>query len=271
MRWTDRVTFLVVRPGSDKPRRYSVPQPVIYGVLASVVLLLATTTFLTLWSRGLMLEANQSRALRLEVLRLGQENMKIQVLEDELDRITQSQDRVLQWAGLPPLEDRLMAARADDSEEESANVLQLLSISADSSGERLIPHESREGWRWPLQGWISRGFGHGDTSPLHFGVDIVAARGTPVVAASKGTVTYAGWDEELGNMVILQHAGGYTTTYGHNDVLLVSSGDEVNEGDVIAKVGSTGHSSAPHLHFEIRFAESPLDPKEFLDGRGEGS
>jgi murein DD-endopeptidase MepM/ murein hydrolase activator NlpD len=99
----------------------------------------------------------------------------------------------------------------------------------------------------------------------HEGIDMSASPGTPVLAAADGEVIYAGNQVRgYGNMVVVQHAGDMLTVYAHNSVLLVKTGDRVSVGKPIAKVGSTGHSTGPHLHFEVRRGESPQDPLPFL-------
>ena len=104
----------------------------------------------------------------------------------------------------------------------------------------------------PTPGWVSRWYvekSEGQAS--HPGVDIVAATGTPVRSALDGEVTFAGWDDIYGNVVYVQHNDSITTVYGHNDEMLVNEGDHVAKGEVIARVGNTGRSTAPHLHFAV--------------------
>ncbi|MDZ8095428.1 MAG: M23 family metallopeptidase [Nostoc sp. DedQUE05] len=112
---------------------------------------------------------------------------------------------------------------------------------------------------WPTKGFISQGF----RKYQHEGIDIAGAAGTPVVAAASGTVVKAGWDNwGLGNAITIKHLDGSTTVYGHNRRLLVSKGQQVIQGQMIAEMGSTGNSTAPHLHFEVhpngRIAVDPL-------------
>jgi len=113
----------------------------------------------------------------------------------------------------------------------------------------------------PIRGPISRGFGRAsERSPEHSGVDIAGREGADIAAAGDGAVAFAGQDETFGNMLILRHAGGWETRYGHNKTLLVVEGDSVRAGQVIALLGSTGKSSAPHLHFEIHHNGTAVDP-----------
>jgi murein DD-endopeptidase MepM/ murein hydrolase activator NlpD len=99
----------------------------------------------------------------------------------------------------------------------------------------------------------------------HDGIDMAAPVGTPVYAAAAGTVIYSGDQVRgYGNMVVLQHADGLVTVYAHNSLLLVHNGQGVTVGQEIARVGDTGRSTAPHLHFEVRRGENPQDPMQFL-------
>ncbi|WP_345796001.1 M23 family metallopeptidase [Castellaniella sp. MT123] len=99
---------------------------------------------------------------------------------------------------------------------------------------------------------------------MHEGLDFVAPRGTPIHAASGGLVVRAGTQPGYGRMVEIDHGNGLRTRYAHASSLLVKAGDFVRQGQLIARVGSTGRSTGPHLHFEIRMADYPLDPSLFI-------
>lgn len=98
----------------------------------------------------------------------------------------------------------------------------------------------------------------------HTGIDIGAAYGTTVLAAAEGTVIIAGWNKAWGNYVVINHGGGVTTLYAHNSSLLVSKGQYVTRGQGIAKVGSTGYSTGPHIHFEVQVNGNPVNPMAYL-------
>lgn len=102
----------------------------------------------------------------------------------------------------------------------------------------------------------------------HTGIDIRAALGTNVYAAASGTVIKSCYNTAYGNMIIIDHGNGLSTLYGHASKLLVKVGDTVNQGDTIMKAGSTGYSTGPHLHFEVRKNGTPQDPKNYLDYTG---
>ena len=99
---------------------------------------------------------------------------------------------------------------------------------------------------------------------FHSGIDFGADYGALIAAADRGTVIFAGWYGGYGNAVIVDHGGGITTLYGHTSDLYVSEGQSVQRGQAIAAVGSTGFSTGPHLHFEVRRDGAPIDPMAFL-------
>ncbi len=121
---------------------------------------------------------------------------------------------------------------------------------------------------WPLaKGVVSSGFGWRGGRP-HKGLDIAAQRGTAVLAAADGKVVYSDDKQRgYGNLVIMRHAGGYVTVYAHNRRNLVDVGDQVGQGSRVAEVGSTGRSTGPHLHFEIRVGKDAVDPLIHLPAR----
>ncbi|WP_369974332.1 murein hydrolase activator EnvC [Mitsuokella sp. AF21-1AC] len=122
---------------------------------------------------------------------------------------------------------------------------------------------------WPISGPVTSEFGwrvHPITGSqrFHSGVDIGGDYGQSVHAAQSGTVEYAGWISGYGNAVIINHGGGITTLYGHNQSLAVSEGQSVSQGQTIAYCGSTGNSTGPHCHFEVRRNGEPVSPYSYL-------
>ena len=99
---------------------------------------------------------------------------------------------------------------------------------------------------------------------MHRGVDFPGFVGEPILAIASGVVTYAGANGGYGNLVELEHANGYRTRYAHNDKILVALGAVVTKGQQIATLGSSGRSTGPHLHFEVRHHGQALDPQYFI-------
>ena len=126
---------------------------------------------------------------------------------------------------------------------------------------------------WPVRsGWVSSYYGmrrdpfHGRPA-FHQGIDFAASKGTEIRSAAAGMVEFAGNKEGYGLMVQIRHGNGYQTRYGHASKLLVKSGQMVKRGDVVAHVGSTGRSTAPHLHFEVLKNGKAANPLKFLSAR----
>lgn len=116
---------------------------------------------------------------------------------------------------------------------------------------------------WPLKGTISSGFGPRNGRP-HEGIDIPAPHGSEVRAVASGLVSYADWAGTYGLLIKIDHGNGIETRYAHNSRLTVKPGERVSAGQVIARVGSTGRSTAPHLHFEVRVNGEAVDPRPWL-------
>ncbi len=122
----------------------------------------------------------------------------------------------------------------------------------------------------PVAGTPTSGFGvrvdpvHGGAGQNHPGFDLAAPTGTPVGAAAEGTVTHAGPAGGYGNLIIVKHANGYESRYGHLSAIDVKVGDQVTPGQAIGAVGTTGYSTGPHLHFEVRRDGEALDPEPML-------
>ena len=117
-------------------------------------------------------------------------------------------------------------------------------------------------FRWPVEGRILSGFGPKPAGRFNDGVNLKVPAGTPVRAAADGTVAYAGDAiPGFGNLLLIRHAGGWVTAYGHNEALLVERGKVVKAGDIVARAGATGQVSEPQLHFEIRKGRTALDPQ----------
>ena len=122
---------------------------------------------------------------------------------------------------------------------------------------------------WPVTGTITSPFGYrqnpfGGGTEFHTGLDIAAPMGTTVTAAEGGTIISAGWYGGYGNYILIDHGGGMSTGYGHLSQIFVSAGQQVQKGQAIGAVGSTGMSTGPHLHFEVRLNGKPTDPAAYL-------
>ena len=141
--------------------------------------------------------------------------------------------------------------------------------SDDGDYQAYVPATNSGAMIYPITGPITSEFGWRNHpifggQRFHSGIDIGGDYGLPIHAAQSGIVSHAGWIGGYGNTVMIDHGGGITTLYGHNESLAVSVGQYVNQGDVIAYCGSTGNSTGPHCHFEVRLDGEPVSPFNYL-------
>ncbi len=190
-------------------------------------------------------EQEQWAARREETARLADERRRL------LDRVRT--ERQAQEAAIRELE------------AESARITEIIRQSARGGRRGPILTLQRGVLLWPVSGPITSGYGWRihpifGTREFHTGIDIAAPYGTPIVAAHEGTIIFNGWMRGYGMLVILDHGGGLTTTYSHLSAALVRVGDHAARGAVIARIGSTGWSTGPHLFFEVREDGRPVNP-----------
>ena len=133
------------------------------------------------------------------------------------------------------------------------------------------PARSSKKFLWPVRGRIAVGYGPHGKGRHNDGINILAPRGAPVRAVENGIVAYSGNElRGFGNLLLIRHAGGWTSAYAHNQVLLVRAGDRVRRGQVISKVGKSGSVRRPQLHFELRRGKHAVNPARYMSRRRMG-
>lgn len=175
--------------------------------------------------------------------------------ETELKEMTSTDDAVSKLYVAP--KKVTVASTAKKTSSGSVNTATTISGTKVSLGISLIK---------PVSGIISSRFGARSSirSSAHTGLDIATSTGTPVSAAASGTVTFSGWKGSYGKLIVVTHSNGVQTYYGHCSQLYASVGQTVSQGQKIAAVGSTGNSTGPHLHFEIRVNGVAYNPQNYL-------
>jgi murein DD-endopeptidase MepM/ murein hydrolase activator NlpD len=146
---------------------------------------------------------------------------------------------------------------------ESASLAAAIQSAQSSAGSSGTGAPSASGFIWPVNGPVVSGFGM-RWGRMHEGIDIAVSSGTPIHAAAAGTVIHAGWLGGYGNLVVVDHGNGLSTAYAHASAILVGVGQHVSQGQTLSLVGSTGNSTGPHLHFEVRVNGSAVDPLLYL-------
>jgi murein DD-endopeptidase MepM/ murein hydrolase activator NlpD len=163
-------------------------------------------------------------------------------------------------------EEQAQAGEMDALQVQSASLAAQIRAAQQRSTPSTSPGDttpSHAGFIWPVSGPVTSSFGW-RWGRMHEGIDIGVSAGTPIHAAASGTVIYCGWMEGYGNLVVVDHANGLATAYAHQSAIAVTCGQGVIQGQVVGYVGSTGHSTGPHLHFEVRVNGSPVDPLGYL-------
>jgi murein DD-endopeptidase MepM/ murein hydrolase activator NlpD len=237
-------------------------------VLASIwiVFLISITV---IYAR-LSVQASRSAMLQVENQKLREYFTRVIDIEESFKRNQELTARLAQLAGVnlesltgqPKINFDSLSRSATDT----SNPAIIPENESTMTPEQLLRTRTPHGR--PLYGWITKPFSAADSisgGGKHTGIDFAVKDGTAVSATASGTVSFAGWDEYLGNLVVIDHGNGYLTSYGHNRELLVKKGDKVTRGEVIALSGNTGRSSAPHLHYEIMKDGVPIDPAPYLD------
>ncbi len=244
---------------------------VILGLAISVVALVAFVMLGVTYERLAFLSM-QVRRLEGENEKLRRETAAIAEIKQEIEKIELIKKQIEVWAGFAEgRAEQLSVVRGATLQDipvelsswprqYSYSILKEFYQGAYLGGQRMLE---------PVSGWISRTFiqnlGEGVSHP---GIDIAAPTGTPVRCVLSGRVAFAGWDEIYGNLVIIDHGDSLMTIYGHNAKIMVKEGEKVERGQIIATVGNTGRSTAPHLHFGIVKNGEAVDPMSMISFGG---
>jgi murein DD-endopeptidase MepM/ murein hydrolase activator NlpD len=219
-----------------------------------IMLLVGIVLFFAFYS-DILVRAAQTDELLAENERLLMYQHKVKLLEDNLVQTREVVGRLIELAGIDyefpeiPDDSALFAAFAGGDP-----AILTRSASVDLSWPSGLP----------IQGFVTQDFEAADPDHFHPGIDIACAVGTPVLSTAAGTVLSAAFDSVYGHVLIVGHSDSVTTVYGHNDTLLVDVGERIMAGSRVALSGSTGISTAPHLHYEVRINDVPIDPLESM-------
>jgi murein DD-endopeptidase MepM/ murein hydrolase activator NlpD len=293
----DKLTLMLIPSSSGDSRQFRVSGRLLLGSAITIVVLVLSSIFVYASFFDNRVDQQEIERLRAENDRLMDryEKMRINIaeIESRYQDLVDKEQTIRVAFDLPqiPSEERQLGvggpispafARMSDNEriayktEQEVDRLLIL-----SSFELEKYHEVEDALQdvkgrlshtptiWPTKGWLSRGFGmkHDPFTgyrQMHRGIDIANHKGTPVIATADGKVKAITSTSGLGKMVSLDHGYGLTTLYGHLSEIKVKRGQHVKRGDVIALMGSTGWSTGPHLHYEVRMNGRPVNPAKYL-------
>jgi murein DD-endopeptidase MepM/ murein hydrolase activator NlpD len=235
---------------------------------------------------GMYREATHLRVAR-ENERLRVENerqkQKLEQLKDRVDAIEDASRRLAEKSGVA--EENASVHRGSGGPLVKMDEAEIATVEAHAAQleERLkiyaaaLQEQSRVPSIWPVVGEMTDGFGGrrdpfgGYATEFHPGQDIRAARGTPIVVAADGAVTFAGWKNGYGQMIEVDHGGGLSTRYAHLSRIETTVGAQLKRGQLLGEVGSTGRSTGPHLHYEVRIDGESVNPVAYLPARSDAN
>lgn len=293
---SSRLTMIIIPQSQETPLRFSVSKTTLRVAALLVVLFVVVSAGIAAVYGAKQADYNKLEAIKEDSLRKDQ---TIELLDQQIKAIEQQQERLLSKqadikkmmgvqedvpvttessgggkGGSGPTRDALVTGEDSylmaqqiknqlDLQEKELDEL-LAKVNNDKAYFRSLPNQ------WPTSGEISSYYGWrkspfgGRSESFHDGIDIANDSGTEVCAAADGQVVFAGWQPVYGRTILIEHGHGFATKYAHNSALLVEEGDRVKKGQVIARMGTSGRSTGPHLHFSIMKWDQTLDPLIYL-------
>jgi len=259
-------SIIVVPHDDSKMRNYRFSYALLYTFLTLLgVSIVSLVVFVGTYGKVLY-AAHRATFLERENKILLERNAQVDSLRTELVRMQAMGIQIKKMLGVDlSTEDSLLVASLSPLVNSPAISLEGEVAEAARSERQLLLKAIPS--LWPVKGYVTREFyttGGEKSAQYHPGMDIAAKRNTPVRASAEGIVTASEWNDTYGHMIAIDHGFGISTLYGHNSRNLVSIGDRVARGQTIGFVGSTGRSTAPHLHFEVKKNGVHVDPRNYL-------
>ena len=260
------LSLIIIPHDASRPRNYKISYPLLLTFIGIVAVAVIAVGVLVATYGKVLVKAKQAADLTREKQELMERNAQIDSLRTELVKLQTMGIQVKKMMGLNlSTEDSILVANLSP-------IVNSPAMSESDEGLEVSRIEQQEMLRaipslWPLKGYVTREFyttGGEKSAQYHPGMDIAASRNTPVRTSAEGVVVSSGWDDTYGYRVVIDHGFGIYTLYGHNNRNLAKEGDRVARGQTIAFLGSTGKSTAPHLHFEVRKNGVAVNPRNFL-------
>lgn len=260
------LSLIVVPHDNSKMRNFRFSYSLLYTFTGLVAIFLLTVLFFVVSYGTILVKAHRTAGLASENAKLLERNAQIDSLRTELVRLQTMGIQIKKMLGVGlSFEDSILVANLSPGVNSPA-------ISAGAEIAETARSEQQQLLKaipslWPIKGYVTKDFyttGGEKNAQYHPGMDIAAKRNTPVKASAEGVVITSGWDDTYGYVVVVDHGFGLTSLYGHNARNLVNVGDRIARAQTIAFLGSTGKSTAPHLHFEVKKNGVPVDPRNYL-------
>ena len=272
-RWRNKFRFVILNDDTFEELLTLKLSPLnifVFSVVTIVSTIALTTTVIAFTPLKELIPGYASSKLRREAIELALTTDSLTAAIDRNERYIQGVQRILQGEVI----DTVLQELATDTSSNNAEIVLSDPSAQDSAFREWVEEENaftlNQGGAElgipqlisPIEGIITSGF---DKATNHFAVDIAAASNTPVKTCYEGTVIFADWTSETGNIIIVQHENNLLSAYKHNSALLKEVGEFVRSGEAIAIIGNSGeNSTGPHLHFELWFEGAPIDPQNFI-------
>jgi murein DD-endopeptidase MepM/ murein hydrolase activator NlpD len=245
------ITIMFIPDGAESHRGFRIRPWLLKVAVWTLAVFLVGQVFFFAFYADVIRRAALTDKLTAENERLLRYQYKVQILEENMNNARQIVQKIAELAGV----EYKLPELPDDS---------ALFAGMNRTAGAILNRPGEPDLNWPsglpIQGFITQDFELKDSSHFHPGIDIACAEGTPVLAVAVGMVVYADYDSTYGQLLVVQHSDSVSTLYGHNDSILVTVGDHVSIGSRIALSGNTGISTAPHLHYEVRVNDEPINP-----------
>jgi murein DD-endopeptidase MepM/ murein hydrolase activator NlpD len=272
-RWRNKFRFVILNDDTFEELLTLKLSPLnifVFSVVTIVSTIALTTTVIAFTPLKELIPGYASSKLRREAIELALTTDSLTAAIDRNERYIQGVQRILQGEVV----DTVLQELETDTSSNNAEIVLSDPSAQDSAFREWVEEENaftlNQGGAElgipqlisPIEGIITSGF---DKVTNHFAVDIAAASNTPVKTCYEGTVIFADWTSETGNIIIVQHENNLLSAYKHNSALLKEVGEFVRSGEAIAIIGNSGeNSTGPHLHFELWFEGAPIDPQNFI-------
>ena len=272
-RWRNKFRFVILNDDTFEELLTLKLSPLnifVFSVVTIVSTIALTTTVIAFTPLKELIPGYASSKLRRDAIELALTTDSLTAAIDRNERYIQGVQRILQGEVI----DTVLQELETDTSSNNAEIVLSDPSAQDSAFREWVEEENaftlNQGGAElgipqlisPIEGIITGGF---DKATNHFAVDIAAASNTPVKTCYEGTVIFADWTSETGNIIIVQHENNLLSAYKHNSALLKEVGEFVRSGEAIAIIGNSGeNSTGPHLHFELWFEGAPIDPQNFI-------
>lgn len=291
--WRKPYTLMLVPHDGSDTQSVTIRGLTVFVLSVSLSLFIGFSTFMALSgfhdAEGSVLSEDLERRvakLRDQNRRLKKLNQQVTTLQDKLDQSRELHDSILELSGLGDISESQKQKLVKHSVEPGDKTQEKLRKTQQQVRSQVEHNEQLKAVKnfvkkrnrvfehtpvlWPVDGWLSSNYGvrkdpmGGKGRSFHEGVDLAAWHRSPIRAPADGTVVLSGTKGGYGKTVKIRHEYGYTTLYGHLDERLVEEGDPITKGQLVGRVGSTGHSTGSHLHYEVRVNGEAVNPWPYL-------